>query len=54
MYTRRLFDGSDADYAGVVAVDRAVWSDSDATVETMRHYDEARVRRYLVTGGGSS
>ena len=43
----REFDGSDADYEGLVAVANALEPESPTCVERIRHRDEAREKQYL-------
>ena len=42
----RSFHPTDQDYAGVVAVDNAVWIDEVSTIEEWRHWDKTRDKQY--------
>ncbi len=42
----RKFDGSDADYYGIVAIDNAVWPEFLTTIENWKHWDGSRDSQY--------
>jgi hypothetical protein len=41
------FEPADENYKAIVAINRAVWSDTDDTVETLKHDDKNRNPNYL-------
>lgn len=42
----RKFNGSDADYQGIIAVDNAVWPEFLTTIENWKHWDSSRDSQY--------